>query len=48
MIIEYNSKLKRYEVYSSSRSVVRNNEIQPVFVSADYQKCRQYVREVKE
>lgn len=43
MSIVFNSKLGRFEVYGP-RSVVRNGEIQPVFVSASVEQAREYVR----
>lgn len=46
MRIIFNGKMKRFEVYGT-RSVVRNRELQPVFVSAEKAECEAYIKRVE-
>lgn len=48
MYIVLNRKMKRYEVFDEDRGVVRNGELQPVFVSADRQAACDYMDRVLE
>ena len=43
MEIKYNTRRHRWEVYGP-RSVVRAGRLQPVFVAAQEESCRAYVR----
>ena len=43
MKIMFNHEMKRYEVFGP-HSVVRAGKRQPVFVSANLQKAREYIR----
>lgn len=46
MIIRFNRKMRRYEVYGP-HSVVRNGELQPLFVCRSLEAARNYVGRVK-
>ena len=46
MIIRFNRKMRRYEVYGP-QSVVRNVELQPLFVCRSLEAARDYVWRVK-
>lgn len=43
MTIIFNTKMQRYEVYGP-HSVVRNGEIQPLYVCSDKDQAREYIR----
>jgi hypothetical protein len=46
MRILYNPEFKRWEVYRDD-PIIRNNEPQPCYVSADYFKCELYRKAVE-
>lgn len=47
MFMIFNQKIPRWEVFDAARSVVRNRELQPVFVSAEKAECEAYIKRVE-
>lgn len=47
MFMIFNPKFPRWEVFDAARSVTRNREIQPVFVSAEKSACDRYIERVE-